>query len=251
MQEPANGTNIHTIWNKVLTDQPLSWAQIKVKIEKHFKNIPPASFHVHVNDLVRRGFAAKETLADGQTGFRSIKQPAQQDLLPTKAPPRGFKKNSSPQNLLILNFLKKHIGKSFSAGEVKEKLKMNNSSAWDIMKTFAINGLVQREKQGKKTFYLVLPAILDCSYPPFTYNKTNKAKKKTKREIIQAPVEHIEQTVLIHEPIQEHNMPNILDMSVGQLGAYITTLRDENIKLKHTIETMVHMAIQSGVVEQE
>ena len=101
----------------------------------------------------------------------------------------------------------------------------------------------------KKLTYTVLPAIKNCTKAPVPSSSTYKSNKKPKPQQEIASIESIEQSVLLPEP--EHTMPNILDMSVGQLGNYITTLRDENIKLKQTIETIVHLAIQAGVVEQE
>jgi hypothetical protein len=249
-QEPKLGTNIHTIWTKVLTDEYLSFSQLKEKITKFFPSIPTGSFHIHTKALVKRGFADSKIMEGGVKGFRRYKKPIQPDLLPPA--PRSYKKRSGLINELALKFLKKHIGKAYTASEVRGQIGAKGSGIWEVLKTFAINGCLDEQKSGKLTYYLVLPAIQDYTLPPGRYGRSKQVAKKAKprREII-----HIEpeQTTLIQEPVlvQELNTPNLLDMSVGQLGTYITTLRDENIKLKQTIETMVHLAIQAGVVDQE
>lgn len=253
MSEPFAGTNIHTIWTEVLTDELLSYSQIKEKLKKSFPSLPVGSFHVHVNNLVERGYAEKAPMDDGIIGFRRIGEPSQSSLLPPVKARRKKHPNKKPQNIQILNYLKKRIGKSVTSGGVKNALKFNGSGAWDIMKAFEQGGFLEGGVNGKTTSYLILPTIKECDKPPSTFNKTQYDKrqaKKAKREIIHVEPE---QTTLIQEPalIQEQNMPSILDMSVGQLGNYITTLRDENLKLKQTIETMVHLAIQAGVVDQE
>jgi len=253
MPEPIAGGNIHIIWTEVLTEELLSYSQIKKILQKSFPSIPVQSFHVHVNNLVERGYAEKAPMEDGIIGFRRIGTPFKSSLLPPVKARRKKHPNKKPQNVQILDYLKKHIGKTVSSGKVKKALKHSGSAAWDIMKSFEKGGFLEAGINGKTTTYLILPTIAECDKPPAAFKSIqykSRKTKKAKREIV-----HVEpkQVTLIQEPtlIQEQNMPNILDMSVGQLGNYITTLRDENLKLKQTIETMVHLAVQAGVVDQE
>lgn len=254
MQEPAPGTNIHLIWTEILTDDLLSYPQIKEKIRKFCPQINPQSFHVHLKSLTKRNFAEKEIMANGQAGFRHLNVQKQADLLGNTV--TGIKKKrvypTVPANLKILKYLKKRVGKQFIVKELNKALKLKGSGAWDVLKAFDREGYVSGEYVDKKLTYTVLPEIENCDKPPSTTHNIKKKKQaKAKREVIKATIEHVEQPVVVHEPIQEQLMPNVLDMTMGQVGAYVTNLRDENIKLKQTIETIVHLAIQAGVVEQE
>lgn len=258
MSEPAPGTNVHLIWTDILTDELLSYPQVKEKLRKFCPQINPRSFHVHLRSLVKRGYASKEQMDDGAVGFRRHEKPLQIDLLHIELPPKKKKRvyPTVPTNLKLLNYLKKHVGKEFAIKALNKSVKIKGTGAWDIMKAFQREGYVSSARVDKKLIYTVLPEIMRCAKPPSTtkyYPPTetkSKPKPKPKQELIHAEPE---QTLLIPEPtvIQEQNTPNLLDMSVGQLGTYITTLRDENLKLKQTIETMVHLAIQAGVVDQE
>ena len=250
MSEPTPGTNIHLIWTEILTDELLSYTQIKEKIQKFHPHINPKSFHVHLKSLVKRGFASKEQMDDGQAGFRRHSEPLQSDLLNIELPSKQ-KTHITPVNLLVLKYLKKHIGKKFSASDVKSKLKLQGSAVWDILKIFAGANLLKKETINKKIIYTVLPAIKDCENPPSIHQYKKARTKKKRKSAPQSELAPIEQPVLMPEPQQELFIPNVADMTMGQVFTYVTNLRDENLKLKHTIETMVHMAIQSGVVEQE
>ena len=253
MSDPAPGTNIHTIWTKVLTDVPLSNSQLKEKLTTLFPEISPKSLHVHIKSLIKRGFASKETMGDGQVAFRRHKLPIQPDLIPDDPIPKRKPYNKSkPLNLIVLNFLKKHVGKSFTAGEVKAKLKLQGSGVWDIMKTFAKEGLLEFKTINNRNIYTVLPAIIECSHPPTTYNPANerrKKKTKAKREIIHATVEPAPPPLAVSET--DSTMPDIANLSIGEILNNFIAMRDENIRLRQTIENMVHMAVTSGVVEQE
>lgn len=251
MSQPAPGSNIHTIWTQVLTEELLNYSQIKNKIEKSFPDIPAKSFHVHISSLVKKNLAAKEVMPDGQTGFCRISP--QQSLLPKEMTKKKNTRPTVPINAKILIFLKRQIGKTFSAGEITKRLKIQGSGAWDIMKSFEREGLLEIKMNGKRIDYLVLPSIKNCIKPPSVY-KPNKAKSKPKREVIQASIEKPE---IIHTPIQHtmvHNPINeahdITKLSYGELLSMVVAYREEIMKLKMGIATITQGLLQTGEVEE-
>jgi len=249
MPEPMSGTNIHTIWTKVLTDKDLSYSQIKDKLLKFFPDIPPNSFHVHINALIKKGLARKNTMADGVTGFRRYKVPTQTDLLPEEPQPSKKKPRSGPINHLTLKYLKKHIGKTFTAGGLKAKLNLKGSGIWDVLKAFAQHGILEEQSNGRHLSYLVLPAIKDCSKPPSSYDKNKKRKPakpkpEPEHEIIHAPIVH----TMVHNPINEAH--DITKLSYGELLSMVVAYREELMKLKMGIATITQGLLQTGEVEE-
>ena len=258
MSQPAYGTNIHTIWTKVLTNDLLSYSQIKEKLVKNFPEINPNSFHVHVKSLIKSNLVQKDILPNGQTGFRLIE--SQQSLLPEEENNNKKKKNTRPvitNSTKILTFLKKQIGKQFSAGDITRRLKFNGSAAWDIMKAFEYAGYLESDMINKKMVYTVLPTIKDCITPPsinHVKNKkavNNKKKKQAPNQtLVKAPEKPIqmEQTSFLQE--DNNSAPNIMNMNVGELVTNAVHTYNENVKLKQTLNTIAHLLLDAGIVEE-
>ncbi|MFV2057749.1 MAG: hypothetical protein ACC707_14880 [Thiohalomonadales bacterium] len=213
MSEPRVGTNIYTIWHDVLSDSFTSIYNLRIIISDKFPAIPVSSVSTHLQSLVNRGFAVRTgTLKD--TRYKRSQGPE------NKSRQLGLGRATS----YVKPILKSQIGKHVTVSMVNQLAGFKNTNLGRVLYKMERDGYLKRVDGAKPIAFLVLPSIGQLSIP--------------------APTQ---------EPILEPlpiTSPDITSMTIGELFQNAMNLRDENVRLKTTLESIGQLLLQAGIVEE-
>ena len=252
MSEPTKGTNVYSIWHDILTDKYVEYSQIKFLLMQSFPNIPVSSLATQLHDLKERGLIQREKSRNGQWMYKKINSSIN-TYKPTK------KKKSVPKS--IFDFLKNNVGKTFTAIEIRNKFSPYDVRAWDILNSFSKQKIIKKCFNDGLLAYEVLPIIKTMDKHPITKYRPrdkkltkNKELKKVKELNIVKELKTIDDSNIASIPeniIIDYKIKNsLINMSFNELIDNMLALRDENLKLKHTLDSIGHLLLQANIVEK-
>ena len=240
MSEPTKGTNVYSIWHDILTDKYVEYSQIKFLLMQSFPNIPVSSLATQLHDLKERGLIQREKSRNGQWMYKKINSSIN-TYKPTK------KKKSVSKS--IFDFLKNNVGETFTAKEIRKKFSPHNVQAWDILNGFSKHNIIKKIEMNGLLGYEVLPLITTFDNPPkATYRPGDKKVTKSKelKTVKELNIESIPKNIIIDYKIKN----SLINMSFNELIDNMLALRDENLKLKHTLDSIGHLLLQANIVEK-
>jgi len=222
---PKSETHIGKVY-KVLSSEFVSAPDLRSVLENRYPNFPSKSLHVHLKFLIKKTLIEKKKIS-GEVRYRKCET---SNNLITSEPVKSM-------TSLILAYLKSHIGKKITGRELVNKIYKGKESSlpFDILSKLGKAKYIQVVSGSSPREYLVLPAIKTLDKIPAKLNPINSLipAKSNKEE----KVEQIKTTTI-----------NITDMSIGEILTDYMYLKEENSRLKDSLQRIANEVLLIGEI---